>query len=200
MPTLSCPAPSAVHEQGLEAGDSAVAGWAAGRRGAVLLEAGVAVEEVQAGEHHAVALDLQARQAEAGGGRQEQMSEQEQGVWAQGASCSCEHSTAGAKTLGRWRSVSPSCGCARCLRRCLHDMALQGWHKCLVDAALQHSWLLRAGTQTHSCLYRLPPLMPKPTPHSLLCRSCTAAPLETPGTYPPPSAPAAATPHAPGLR
>ena len=52
--------PSSVHHERLEAGDGAVAGGAAGAGGAVLLEAGVAVQKVQAGQHHAVALDLQA--------------------------------------------------------------------------------------------------------------------------------------------
>lgn len=47
-----------MHDERLEAGDGAVAGGAAGAGGAVPLEARVAVEEVQAGQHHAVALHL----------------------------------------------------------------------------------------------------------------------------------------------
>lgn len=50
-----------VQAQGVEAADGAVAGGAAGAGVAVLLDADLAVEEVQAGQHHAVALDLRRR-------------------------------------------------------------------------------------------------------------------------------------------
>lgn len=70
--------PSPVHEQRLEAGDGAAAGGAAGAGRAVLLDARVAVEEVEAGQDHAVTLDLRwqrgaSRGADGGGSAGERL-------------------------------------------------------------------------------------------------------------------------------
>jgi hypothetical protein len=52
-----------VQPQSVVAGDGAVAGWAMGAAVAVLLKADVTVQEVKAGQHYAVPLDLQRSQA-----------------------------------------------------------------------------------------------------------------------------------------
>ena len=70
-----------MHHERLEARDAAVAGGAGGAGGAVLLDARVAIQEVQAGQHHTVALHLQGRRRRRSQGRRGAGARSGGGVW-----------------------------------------------------------------------------------------------------------------------
>lgn len=187
---------SAVQHERLEAGDGAGAGGAAGGGGAVPLNARVAVEEVQAGQHHAVALDLQ----------------QERG-WGRGRGCGGR--MGGKEARAGWPAVAEAMRSSHAVGLVTPDVRLAAARRpCAVAARSTHQPEGFPATHTLSrphhptCAPRSTPLIPHmpkggATPRggcSPCGKSCTAALPESLGTCPPAAAPAAAGPPAPGER